>query len=228
MVEICLVRHGQASLGAEDYDRLSELGDAQSQYLGQYFSERKIKFDQVFIGGQKRHLQTWEAILKGLNEASKFPSDIKVDNRLNEYDHVSLINTFVESSGIDRKQFSGSKGHFRLLKKALQAWINGELIDDVADTWIQFEKRVANALFDIRKSACSAEKILVVSSGGPISCILKQVLEVSAEKSLALNLQLKNSSMTQLYSNEANIHMHSFNTIPHLDIPARLDAITYG
>ncbi|PCI45804.1 MAG: histidine phosphatase family protein, partial [Alphaproteobacteria bacterium] len=40
MAEIYLVRHGQASFNTDDYDRLSDRGRQQSEYLGQYFTER--------------------------------------------------------------------------------------------------------------------------------------------------------------------------------------------
>ena len=38
MAELYLVRHGQASFGAADYDRLSERGEQQSVWLGEYFA----------------------------------------------------------------------------------------------------------------------------------------------------------------------------------------------
>jgi broad specificity phosphatase PhoE len=38
MGNLYLVRHGQASFGAADYDQLSELGQRQSVRLGEYFA----------------------------------------------------------------------------------------------------------------------------------------------------------------------------------------------
>ena len=37
-----LVRHGQASFGADDYDKLSELGWQQSRRLGEYWRSKQI------------------------------------------------------------------------------------------------------------------------------------------------------------------------------------------
>ena len=62
MPEVYLVRHGQARLGTDDYDRLSEMGVEQSRRLGRYFAERGIGFDRAVIGGLKRHRQTYDAI----------------------------------------------------------------------------------------------------------------------------------------------------------------------
>ena len=36
-MRLLLIRHGQASFGASDYDRLSPLGQRQSRLLGEYF-----------------------------------------------------------------------------------------------------------------------------------------------------------------------------------------------
>ena len=65
MGTLYLVRHGQASFGAADYDQLSELGKRQSLRLGQYLGQRGIAFDAVFTGTLKRHAQTWEGIAQG-------------------------------------------------------------------------------------------------------------------------------------------------------------------
>ena len=47
MGTLYLVRHGQASFGAEDYDQLSELGRRQSVRLGQYLRDKGLGFDAV-------------------------------------------------------------------------------------------------------------------------------------------------------------------------------------
>ncbi|MBN8464677.1 MAG: histidine phosphatase family protein, partial [Dechloromonas sp.] len=66
MAELYLVRHGQASFGTGDYDRLSALGERQGVWLGEYFGERGIAFDRVVTGSLRRHRQTADAIFRGL------------------------------------------------------------------------------------------------------------------------------------------------------------------
>ena len=65
MGTLYLVRHGQASFGAADYDRLSELGERQSERLGRYWAERGLRFDAVITGTLRRHAQTWAGIARG-------------------------------------------------------------------------------------------------------------------------------------------------------------------
>jgi broad specificity phosphatase PhoE len=50
MGHLYLVRHGQASFGADNYDQLSELGGWQSERLGQYFASKGRAFDTVITG----------------------------------------------------------------------------------------------------------------------------------------------------------------------------------
>ena len=69
MGTLYLVRHGQASFGADDYDQLSDLGRRQSVRLGEYFAERGIRFDALLAGTLRRQQQTLAGILEGLGHA---------------------------------------------------------------------------------------------------------------------------------------------------------------
>ena len=60
MGTLYLVRHGQASFGADNYDQLSPLGWQQSRRLGQYFKERGYQFEAVITGTLQRHDETWQ------------------------------------------------------------------------------------------------------------------------------------------------------------------------
>ena len=62
-----LVRHGQASFGAEDYDNLSPKGIQQSIELGKALAKQQSIFDHVIVGPHRRHMQTFEGIKKGYN-----------------------------------------------------------------------------------------------------------------------------------------------------------------
>ena len=64
MGNLYLVRHGQASFGAADYDNLSELGHRQSVRLGEYFAHKGLQFEAVMVGTLRRHAQTWAGIAK--------------------------------------------------------------------------------------------------------------------------------------------------------------------
>ncbi len=79
---------------------------------------------------------------------------------------------------------------------------------------------------ELQKGA--AKRVLVVSSGGPISTILAEVLRHAARGVVDLNLQTRNTGITELQAGASRIHCVSFNNVPHLDRPDRAGALTYS
>jgi broad specificity phosphatase PhoE len=114
-----------------------------------------------------------------------------------------------------------------MLREALYAWAEGALEGEAHERFEAFRARVLGALGAVR-SAGASERILVVSSGGPISTILGEVLGLAPRRIMDLNLQLRNASISELRFNERAIHCVSFNNIPHLDRPDRGEALTYA
>src|SRR5262245_56412027 len=87
MAELVLVRHGQASFGADDYDKLSELGWRQSRWLGEHFASKGTAFDLILRGSLRRHAETLAGIAEGM--ALELPA--REDERLNEYQADILL-----------------------------------------------------------------------------------------------------------------------------------------
>lgn len=220
MAELVLVRHGQASFGADDYDKLSELGWRQSRWLGEYFAERGIEFDRVVLGSLRRHAET----LAGIAEGAGRPLDGMEDARLNEYDAHALLTAHLK--GEAKPQGGDRREHFRVLREAMYAWTDGTLAGAPHEPFAEFRGRVLGALAELQKGAAS--RVLVVSSGGPISTILVEVLRMPARGVVDLNLQTRNTGITELQAGASRIHCVSFNNVPHLDRPDRAGAMTYS
>jgi broad specificity phosphatase PhoE len=220
MAELVLVRHGQASFGADDYDKLSELGWRQSRWLGEYFSERGATFDRVIRGSLRRHAETLAGIAEGMGR----PLDGAEDARLDEYDSHALLNAHLKGKsmplGDDRRE------HFRILREAMYAWTDGTLAGAAHEPFAAFRGRVLAALAVARGGA--AKRVLVVSSGGPISTILAEVLGMPLRGVVDLNLQTRNTGITELQAGASRIHCVSFNNVPHLDRPDRVGTLTYS
>ena len=68
MTTIYLIRHGQASFGAANYDQLSNKGEQQATLLGQYFAKILKEQPYVYAGTMQRHQQTAQLAL-----AESFP-----------------------------------------------------------------------------------------------------------------------------------------------------------
>ena len=220
MAELVLVRHGQASFGADDYDKLSALGWRQSRWLGEYFAERGATFDRVLRGSLRRHAET----LQGIAEGMARPLDGGEDARLNEYDSHALLNAHLK--GKPMPQGGDRREHFRILREAMYAWTDGTLSGAPHEPFAEFRKRVLAGLGAAR--AGKAERVLVVSSGGPISTILAEVLGMPLRGVVDLNLQTRNTGITELQAGSSRISCVSFNNVPHLDRPDRAGALTYA
>jgi broad specificity phosphatase PhoE len=54
---IYLVRHGQASFGAANYDQLSPLGERQGALLGRWWRQTGVAAPSVVVGAMQRHLR---------------------------------------------------------------------------------------------------------------------------------------------------------------------------
>ena len=87
MSVLLLVRYGQASFGAADYDQLSSLGEEQSRLLGASLAARGVRPDVVLRGSMKRHRQTATAAVAGAG----WSTDVVEDDGWDEFDHLSTL-----------------------------------------------------------------------------------------------------------------------------------------
>src|SRR5688572_12921551 len=86
MGSVHLVRHGQASWGAADYDELSALGLQQSIALGISWEATEWSPTVAIAGGMKRHVQTAIATIDAAGDGDGYDVDAGWD----EFDHLAL------------------------------------------------------------------------------------------------------------------------------------------
>ena len=143
MAELYLIRHGQASFGAENYDELSPSGRTQSSWLGEYFAQARLRFDRVVIGTMQRHRQTADAILAAMGGPQ---AEITQDAGLNEYDFQALFAALGEAGmPLGLSAASSKKDFYKGLRHVLQLWADDRLPGRVPETWQQFQARVQRA-----------------------------------------------------------------------------------
>ena len=225
MSELYLVRHAQASFGAADYDRLSELGHRQARWLGEYFGSRDLRFDRVVCGTMVRHRETAAGIFEGMG---MHPAAPDTDANWDEFDFEAIIHAFLEQHPDRRPDTDAAAQTFaQLLRDAMQTWAEDSLHAPLPERWQQFEERVERGLADLGAESGARRRVLVVSSGGPISMALRHVLQAPASAMVHMNLQLRNSSISRLYLNAQSMHYAGFNHLPHLDLPKRAESVTY-
>lgn len=224
MGTLYLVRHGQASFGTHDYDRLSELGHKQSVRLGEYWRERGLRFDAVITGTLRRHRETWEGIAEGLGLQQR---DVLPWPGLNEYDSAAVIATIHPGELAPPDTPELYRHHFRLLRDGLQAWMAGRTAPAGMPSWLDFLAGVTSALDHVRNRHHGA-KVLVVSSGGPIATAVGHVLGTPPATTIELNLRLRNTSITEFAFTPKRHMLVTYNTLPHLDGPAWEGWVTYA
>ena len=222
MGTLYLVRHGQASFGAADYDNLSALGLQQSLRLGDYFRQKGLTFDAALTGTLRRQLQTYAAIREGGAfdlEALQWPG-------LNEFDSEAVIGT-VHPYKLEKPDTPELyRHHFRLLRDGLTQWINGVVSPKGMPSYLEFKQGVINALDHIRKN-CDGN-VLIVSSGGPIATAVGHVLGTTPETTIELNMRIRNSAITEFAFNPKRHTLVTFNTLPHLEHADHASWITHS
>ena len=225
MAQFHLIRHGQASFGAANYDQLSQLGHQQARWLGAYYRERGQSFDALVTGDLVRHVETGEGIQEGLGSAltSALPPGP------NEFDFHSIVDAYL-SAHPEAAPPEGAPvaAFYRLLKKAMQRWQSDRLEGNLPESWQGFCDRVAGAMAHIQAQYADRERVLVVSSGGAIAMWMRHMLNTADDTVVELNLQIRNTGVTQGFFNQNVYRLSIFNQVPHLDIEDRGASITYS
>ena len=215
MGRLLLVRHGQASFGAADYDCLSELGHRQCVRLGQYLRERGARFEAVVTGTLKRHVQSWHGMAEGLGLPRDAWQDALPWPGLNEYDSEAVI-ACVHPHKLQKPETPEMvRHHFRLLRDGLRAWMAGEAQPVGMPSYADFVAGIQGALDHVRTN--HEGDVLMVSSGGPISTAVGLVLQTPPETTIELNLRIRNSSVTEFAFTPKRHVLVTYNTLPHLD-----------
>ncbi len=221
MGTLYLVRHGQASFGAANYDQLSPLGVQQCQRLGEYFASKRRRFAGVFTGTLQRQIQSYDALASGLGQhqpALQLPG-------LNEYDSHAVMAAVHPQPLAKADTPEAYRQHFRILRDGLAAWMAGRTRPQGMPSYGEFVAGIQDALARVRAQADG--DVLIVSSGGPISTVVAQVLGAPAETSIALNLRIRNSAVSEFAVNPKQLALLTFNTLPHLDADAHASWVTH-
>ena len=221
MGTLYLVRHGQASFGADNYDQLSTLGQQQCLQLGRYLGAKGQRFAAVLTGTLQRQIQSYDALADGLGQ--RLPT-LQLPG-LNEYDSHAVI-AAIHPQPLPRPDSPEAyRQHFRILRDGLAAWMAGRTQPLGMPSYADFVAGIHDALARVR--AVADGDVLVVSSGGPISTVVAQVLGAPAETSIALNLRIRNSAVSEFAFNPKALSLVTFNTLPHLDAAEHAAWVTH-
>lgn len=216
MAELLVIRHGQASFGADNYDKLSDLGHEQSRVLGDWLRAAGWAPDRCITGTLVRQQETMASM--GFSDAPETHAGF------NEYDFHDLLKARFKGNVPDPVK-SDRKTHFRTLRDTILEW-QTDAFDGAAETWGQFETRVADAL--AFATAEGAKRVLVVSSGGAIGQMVASTLAAPNPMMMELNLQTRNTGQTRFVFSPRGRMLTEFNAIPHFGPETHADMITFS
>ncbi len=217
MGRVYLVRHGQASFGAKDYDKLSEKGIKQGELLGQSYATSNAAF---ITGTMHRHIETANAFLSNQDNAKA----VIRDANWNEFDYLDIIRALrpeYETHDILRQEISKADDPYKtfqnLYEQALTRWSSGKYDSDYKETRNAFRMRINQALNTVRNHIETSEVAYVFTSGGPISAIIQQSLDLSEDTTRLIERVIINTSVTTLSLKSNRPRLISMNNYTHLE-----------
>jgi len=223
MPHLYLVRHAQPDFTGH-YDSVTALGLQQSAWLGQHFAMRGLRFARVVSGSLQRQVHTLETALQHLPGTSQR----LVDPRFNEYAAASVLSAFHLGDERALRATGDRRGYFTAVRSALQAWAQREEAPQGMESWRTFGERVNAAADEACVGLENSDAVLVVTSGGVIGRLAAAALGADAEAAIQLNLQTRNTGITELIRGRSVSRLLAFNAVPHLEHPDRAHAITHS
>ncbi|AZG73076.1 histidine phosphatase family protein [Shewanella livingstonensis] len=217
MANIYLIRHGQASFGAQNYDNLSSLGHRQARHLGEHFNQRDIRPTHVICGNMTRHLQTRDACLATLSPPLLHDS-LQISADWNEFNHENVIAVhrpdLAKPEAMKQylhQQASPTRAFIELFSQAIYQWQQAPNANDYSETWQHFSQRVTTGLTQLSTQTGQDDTVFVFTSGGAISAAIMQSLSIPGAQFFNINKQIVNCSVTQLQLKQQRLSLITMN-----------------
>jgi broad specificity phosphatase PhoE len=235
---LTLVRHGQASLFAADYDQLSAIGEQQARALGAYWAGQPMTIDHVYSGPRVRHRRFMELVGASYAEHGRtWPEPVHI-NELDEFDLEGMAKQIVPALTEQDPDFARLQREFfecqidsdrdrcfqQLFEAVMRHWQSSDHHEAEFETWPAFRTRVAGVIQRVRGSAGSGTRSIAFTSGGVIGCTLQHALGVDDAMMRELSWRIRNASLTDFVFTAERITLDAFNLVPHLTTP---DLLTY-
>ena len=242
MGRILLVRHGQASLFAADYDTLSPLGVEQSRLLGAYWAERGALFTRAYVGPRRRHRQTHDAVAAVYRDAGLAWPEAHDVPALDEHDGPRVVEEVLRTAAADTAAVSGvelaaalvgapvveaaaatvaelderRRVYLREFTRVTRQWARGELEAPGIESFGEFRTRVEGGVRAMCAAGGADGTVVAFTSGGPVAAAAGLALELANVKTLELSWAVSNSSVSEFLVSGERFSLSVFNATPHV------------
>ena len=220
MSRIILVRHGQASFGKKEYDRLSVLGRTQAGHVGRALADRGIQPSRIVSGSMHRQVDTAAA----LGEAAGWSVPTVTDGAWDEYAHGPILTAYkpaYRSMTVMKADLARTLRPMRAFDEmyavAMDRWVAGAHASDYDEPFDAFGSRVLGGLRSLAEDLGRAETAVVVSSAGAISWATASALDGGAPVWTRLQRVIANASVTTLTIGGTGPALRTFNDTSHFD-----------
>ena len=235
MSTLYFIRHGQASFGKNNYDRLSLTGVKQSRILGNYLNKINLHFDAIYCGTMERQVKTAAEYYACCAETDAPAPEIIHDDRLNEFDGEGVLKILLPvllteqpRYRFDSDNLLKDRGSFqRIFEAVMTMWASGKYDMKGVSTWDDFTDGVNSAVNEIMNKHSGGKNVAVFTSGGPISVVVQRVLDLTHQKAMDIRDMIVNTSITRFRYSQDRIMISSFNEYPHLEESEDKNIITY-
>jgi broad specificity phosphatase PhoE len=232
---IYMVRHGQASFGEANYDRLSDLGVRQARILGGHLVDTGLRPDALYSWKLERQKGTADEVIDCYRKRGLPIPDYTFSYALNEYDSAGVLMSQVRDileedpsfqEDLDRI-YSDKRSFQKVFEMSVMRWISGRYDKPGIESWPAFSSRVCDGIEDIISEEGRGKNIVLFTSGGPIAALLHRVLGLTGENAIRLSWQIVNASVTRFMYNSKRITLAGFNVVSHLELQGDKTLITY-
>jgi broad specificity phosphatase PhoE len=234
MSSLTLVRHGQASFFAENYDQLSPLGEQQARLLGEYWVKRGIRFDEIFTGPRARQIETaalaGEAFARAglpwpepvtLPELDEHQVDrlikLSIDEIVRSHPQIGPLHEAYLAAQAPRDRHRT----FQLMfEQVVMLWVEERIGADGVESWPKFARRVRAGLQHITGVDGRGRRVAAFTSVGAITVSLQASTGCGDRAAFDLGWRVRNCSVTDFVFTRDRLTMDSFNALTHLEDPA--------
>ncbi|MBW1989018.1 MAG: histidine phosphatase family protein [Deltaproteobacteria bacterium] len=221
---IHMVRHGQASFGQGNYDKLSDLGHRQAEILAEHFMTVPLSFTAVYSGSMVRHKETAAPFVERWRKKGG-NGGLETDPHFDEFDALTVWQSEIHNlvaedpaAKADLAAVASDKRAFnRLFEKIMLRWVRGETAPEVAAKWHAFTGRVRSGMEKLMAAHGRKSQVVVFTSAGPIAAAVQMALSLSDETTMELAFQVLNASVTRFRYGKRGIILYGFNDVSHLE-----------
>lgn len=236
MTTLLLIRHGQASLGAADYDVLSPLGILQARRLGEHLAAMIDPPDQIVSGPRRRQRDTAMHLVAAARDRGAHFPDPEERPEFDEYPALEVVQGHLQRLAAEDPELAantqeilvhppGSREHRRafegVFQRMMRHWHDERVAAPGLETSADFQARVIAGLRPLL--AARGRTVLVVTSAGPCGVGLRLGLDLDPWAALEASFVIRNSAITELQARGGPPSLTMFNALPHLQ---RRDEIT--